>query len=161
MPNWTGDDGVSDFKGSNYKPPKRSRSPRSKPRLRSEHITWLRNVMADRKERGAGHPATPDLPPLAALTGTDSKALEAIDRAWELFAYERSDRILHAIALLASSMQESTRPLARELAARQMDWGDRERYWPRVEEMIASERARNPPMQISGGYLNSQFPDET
>jgi hypothetical protein len=79
---------------------------------------------------------TPGLPSLAELTGTDYRALEAIDRAWELLSVTRADSLLTAIALLAREMQPKMRPLARELAARAMDWGDRERYWPEVERTI-------------------------
>jgi hypothetical protein len=69
---------------------------------------------------------------LAALTGTDTKALLAIAACWELFAYTRSTGVLNAIRNLLAEMQPSTAPLTRDLIARSMDWSDRDRYWPLV-----------------------------
>ena len=82
-----------------------------------EHLRWL---------KANGHD-------LGALTGTDTKALAAVAAAWELYAYEGSSDVLLAIGILTRRMQSKTRPLARELAAFAMDWGDRERLWPLVE----------------------------
>lgn len=69
---------------------------------------------------------------LAPLTGTDRKALLAIAACWDLFAYTRSLRTLHAIQALLTQMQPTTAPITRDLIARSMDWSDRERYWPQV-----------------------------
>lgn len=84
--------------------------------MKAEHLTWLRANKHD----------------LAPLTGTDHKALAAIDACWHLYAYSGDKRVLAAVALLLTQMQRSTRPLARELIARALDWGDRDRLWPRV-----------------------------
>lgn len=89
---------------------------RNFPRRADEHLRWL---------RANGHD-------LGALTGTDHLALEAIDRCWALYAHTRYDAVLDAIALLLCGMQPNTRYLGRELIARAMDWGDRDRLWPRV-----------------------------
>lgn len=69
---------------------------------------------------------------LAPLTGTDRKALLAIAACWDLFAYTRSLRTLHAIQALLTQMQPTTAPITRDLIARSMDWSDRDRYWPQV-----------------------------
>jgi len=79
-----------------------------------EHLKWL---------RANGHN-------LAPLTGTDTKALAAVAACWELYAYTRSERVLKAARELAAEMQDSTRPLARELIAYAMDWSDRDKLWP-------------------------------
>lgn len=72
---------------------------------------------------------------LGALTGQDSRALTAIDAAWALYAC--SDRAgqagaLAAVRALLPAMQATTRPIARELVARHLDWSDRARLWPEV-----------------------------
>jgi hypothetical protein len=86
-----------------------------------EHLRWL---------KANGHS-------LAPLTGTDTRALEAIAATWMLYAHTRSSGLLRAVAILAREMQVSTRPLARELIAWAMDWGDRDALWPAVEDAIA------------------------
>lgn len=88
-------------------------------RRADEHLRWL---------RANGHG-------LGALTGTDHRALEAIDRCWELYAHTGSERVLAAVAGLIGEMQPSTRFFARELIARAMDWGDRDRLWPLVVDV--------------------------
>lgn len=85
-----------------------------------EHLRWL---------RANGHSTAP-------LTGQDRSALEAIDACWFLYARGDQDGIngaLAAVRALLPAMQESTRPLARELIARAMDWPDRDRLWPLVD----------------------------
>lgn len=104
------------------------------PRRADEHMKWLRTLYTPETYRPEGK--LQNAPPLAALTGTDYKALEAVDRAWTLFGYSRSERVLDAIAFLALEMQPHMRFLARELAARAMDWSDRGRYWPRIQTTL-------------------------
>jgi hypothetical protein len=73
---------------------------------------------------------------LGALTGQDARALAAIAHCWELYAMSDSDgqeAALRAIKALLGAMQPHTRPLAREAIAYTLDWGDRDRLWPRVE----------------------------
>ncbi len=81
---------------------------------------------------------------LAPLTGTDHKALAAIADALTLYSYCGRENVLVAVALLAGEMQGSTRPLARELIAYAMDWGDRERLWPTIEKHIGVARRQLP-----------------
>lgn len=69
---------------------------------------------------------------LAPVTGTDSRALAALEQMWELYAYTRSADILKAIALVLRRMQETTRHLGIELAAKAMDWTDRDALGPMV-----------------------------
>lgn len=108
---------------------------RTPPRRADEHIKWLRSIIGPESFRPEGPGG---LPPLAALTGCDYRALEAIDRLWALHSYcDHPGRVLEAIALAASEMQESTRTFARELIAKNKDWNDRERLWPKVELLIA------------------------
>jgi hypothetical protein len=89
---------------------------RRPPERADEPLRWL---------RAQGHD-------LAPLTGTDTKALLAVAAAWRLYAYTRSDNLIFAIQLLLAEMQASTVHLARDLIAREMDWSDRDRLWPRV-----------------------------
>lgn len=107
-------------------------------RRADEHLRWLRAIQGPESFRPDG----PALPPLAALTGCDYRALEAIDRLWQLYCYcDHPERVIKAVALAALEMQESTRPLARELIAHAKDWGDRARLWPLVEAEMASLRS--------------------
>jgi hypothetical protein len=100
-------------------------------RRADEHLRWLRAITGKASFRPEGPGG---LPPLAALTGCDYRALEAIDRLWTLHGYcDHPKRVIRAVALTALEMQDSTRPLARELIAHAKDWGDRERLWPLVE----------------------------
>jgi hypothetical protein len=102
-------------------------------RRADEHLRWLKNISSPESFRPEG----PLDFPLGALTGTDHRALEAIDRLWHLYcSCDHPERVLWAIAYAASEMQVSTRPLARELAAHAREWSDRERLWPLVEERI-------------------------
>lgn len=91
-------------------------SRRPAPARADEPLRWLRANGVD----------------LAALTGTDAKALLAIAACWDLFALTRSAGVLGAIDGLLREMQRSTAPLTRDLIARSMDWGDREQYWALV-----------------------------
>lgn len=78
--------------------------------------TWL---------RANGH----DLGP---LTGQDSRALDAIAACWELYSNSDDDGVqgaLDAVRALLPAMQRKCWPLARELIAYSMDWGDRDRLW--------------------------------
>jgi hypothetical protein len=107
------------------------RSPR--PEAYNACLKWLRE-----SGKGGYRPDGPVDWPIAALTGTDVNVLFAIDRLWALVANaDNTDEVLHAIALAARQMQEHLRPMARELAARQLEWSDRGRYWPRVEKYMA------------------------
>lgn len=108
--------------------------PRPPPRRADEHLRWLKLVIAENTptdRRGIGA-----LPPLGALTGTDFRALEAIDRCWALLGYVEAETVLVSVAALAREMQESTRLFARVLIARYGDWGDMDRYWPQVLERL-------------------------
>jgi len=69
---------------------------------------------------------------LAALTGQDTQALNAIVACYELYACSDADGrrgALAAIRALLPAMQESTRWLARELIPFALDWSDRDRLW--------------------------------
>lgn len=89
---------------------------RTPPRRADEHLRWLKANDHD----------------LGILTGTDYRALEAIDRCWELYSYTRTDDVLEAIRLLLRELQPKCWHLARELIAKAMDWSDRGRLWPLV-----------------------------
>ena len=69
---------------------------------------------------------------LAALTGTDVRALDAFVPCIKLSAYCADDRLIYAASLLVRTMQPSTRWVARELIAFVLDWDDRERLWARI-----------------------------
>lgn len=69
---------------------------------------------------------------LAALTGTDVRALDAFVPTLKLYAYTGSEDLLGAMMLLLKEMQESTRWIARELIPFVMEWSDREKLWPLI-----------------------------
>jgi len=72
---------------------------------------------------------------LAALTGQDTRALNAIVACWELYgSSDDAGRFgaLVAIRALLPAMQASTRWIARELIPYALEWSDRERLWPLV-----------------------------
>lgn len=95
---------------------------------RPEHLRWL---VANKHD-------------LAFLTGTDFKALAAVAALVELYAYTGHLSALRAAGVAVAEMQASARPLARELIAFVMDWGDRERLWPHVERGIAEAMLARP-----------------
>lgn len=75
---------------------------------------------------------------LAPLTGQDRRALEAFAAIWELLATDSDGRraAIEAAVALLPAMQPKCWPLAKELIARSMDWGDRERVWSEIEELV-------------------------
>lgn len=84
-----------------------------------EHLKWLKANKHD----------------LRPLTGQDRRALAAVDACWGLYSNSDADGqrgALAAVHALLPAMQEKCWPLARELIARSMDWGDRDRLWPLV-----------------------------
>lgn len=91
-------------------------------------IAWLRACSRD-----PSSPARVTRGDLAALTGTDTRVLNAVAECWRVYAYSRPDyAALRAAAALLPLMQKHTRPLARELIAWAMDWSDRDRVWAMV-----------------------------
>jgi len=100
-----------------------------------EHLRWLKAISKETSEYVASRVGP--LPSLGALTGTDTMVLAAIERCcWQVYAYTNGKGVLRAIAELAAEMQPSTRCFARALIAHAMDWGDIERLWPEVEELM-------------------------
>ena len=84
-----------------------------------EHLRWLKANKHD----------------LAPLTGQDHRALAAIDACWQLLANSDENGeggAVQAVKSLLPALQPQCWPLARELIARAMDWGDRDRVWPWV-----------------------------
>lgn len=74
---------------------------------------------------------------LAALTGQDTRALNAIIACWELYASSDEDGALCALAAIRAllpAMQDHTRWIARELIPFALDWDVRARLWPLVVE---------------------------
>jgi hypothetical protein len=96
--------------------------------------TWQQWVRAIER----GDRSTPSLilrGTLAALTGQDVRAMNAIVACWELYASSDKDGqrgALQAVRALLPALQTSVRPLARELIPFALDWDDRERLWPLV-----------------------------
>lgn len=67
---------------------------------------------------------------LAALTGTDSRALDAAVHIVELMAYAGViDSLAQAFGAVVMEMQPETRYLAYHSVAHVLDWSDRERVW--------------------------------
>lgn len=94
---------------------------------------WARSVARD-VERGDPPHSGSELSSacLAALTGQDVRALDAIVACFELYASSDDDGqrgALAAVRALLPAMQESTRWIARELIPFVLDWSDRERLW--------------------------------
>lgn len=106
-----------------------------------EHLKWLKAVSKNEHVSSIVGP----LPSLGALTGTDTVALAAIDRCWQVYAYTGGKGVLRAVAELAAEMQPTTRCFARALIAHAMDWGDIDRLWPQVEGLIESLLAERGP----------------
>jgi len=70
---------------------------------------------------------------LAALTGQDSRALDAIVACYELYACGDAagqQAAVSAVRALLRGMQESMRWIAKELIPFALDWDDRDRLWP-------------------------------
>jgi hypothetical protein len=92
---------------------------------------WARVCAAD--------PSSPSLlkkGSLAALTGQDTRALNAIVVCWELYANSDEDGLLaalEAVRALLPAMQPNTRWIARELIPFVLNWDDREGLWALVE----------------------------
>ena len=76
---------------------------------------------------------------LAPLTGTDHRALSAIAQCWQLYAVERQNHVIDAVAHLVLVMQPSTRHLAAALIPWAMDWSDEEPVWTLVCNAIAGQ----------------------
>lgn len=83
---------------------------------------------------------------LGMLTGQDRLALEAIAACWELLSQDRAAcrAALESAVALLPAMQEKCWPLAKELIARSMDWGDRERVWKEVEAIVGDRATVEP-----------------
>lgn len=74
---------------------------------------------------------------LAPLTGADHAVLGAIAACWDALPYiDRRGQAIEAVAALLPAMQQKCWPLARELIARSLDWGDRERVWRELEVWV-------------------------
>lgn len=72
---------------------------------------------------------------LGMLTGQDRRALLAIAACWELYAsadYLGQKAAVAGVRNLLEGMQLKCRPLAKELIAFALDWGDRDRLWAEV-----------------------------
>jgi hypothetical protein len=88
--------------------------------------------------RANGHAAA-----LAALTGTDARALAAIAACWQLYAVDRSPRVIEAVARLVGSMQPKCGALAGTLIPWALDWSDEAPVWAAVVSRFPG-RARIP-----------------
>lgn len=97
--------------------------------------TWQQWAKACARSAGTSSELGPDS--LAALTGQDVRALNAIVACWELYASSDADGqmgALVAVRALLPAMQEKTRWIARELIPFALEWNDREKLWPLVSE---------------------------
>ncbi len=92
--------------------------------------TWRQWARACVKDPSSPSKITKDM--LAALTGTDARALDAIVACLEAYAYTGEPAVFEAVRVLVRLMQVHTRPLARELIPFVLDWSDREKLWPLV-----------------------------
>jgi len=94
---------------------------------------WMRAIERD----PSGTPSLILRGSLAAITGQDARALNAIVACWELYASSDADGqrgALEAVRALLPAMQEKTRWIARELIPFVLEWSDRERLWPLVSK---------------------------
>lgn len=101
-------------------------SGRREPPRCSDALQWL---------RANGHS-------LAPVTGTDARALKAFAHLLDLYALTGSSSVVVALAVCVAEMQPKIAPLARELIAWALDWGDRDRMWPDIEAQ--AEHIRRP-----------------
>ena len=108
---------------------RRTRSVRAN--MPSKPQTWAQWARACIRDPKSPSKITKDM--LAALTGTDARALDAIVACWTVYAYTGDPFVFEAVRVLVRIMQVHTRPLARELIPFVLDWGDRERLWPLVQ----------------------------
>jgi len=84
---------------------------------------------------------------LAALTGQDTRALNAIVACLELYANSDEDGeqgALTSIRALLPGMQESTRWIAKEMIPFVLDWPDREKLWSRLTSAASVVRLVEP-----------------
>jgi len=94
--------------------------------------SWARTCAAD-----PDSPSNLSKGSLGALTGQDTRALDAIVACWGLYAASDKDGqrgALGAVRALLPAMQPSTRWIAMELIPYALDWSDRARLWPLVTE---------------------------
>lgn len=108
-----------------------------------EHIRWL---------KANGHN-------VAALTGTDHRALEAIAACWELYSVERQDNALSAVRCLLGSMQRKCWPLAKALIPRSLDWSDEEPVWARIRLYMPEAEGRHEPGEVEAMSVLKQYVD--
>lgn len=85
-----------------------------------------------------------------ALTGADTRAINAAHAVIELYSYTSSPESLVAFANVVSDMQTSTRWMAYHIIAMVMDWDDREIVWakaglPAIESPKMSETSERCP----------------
>lgn len=97
---------------------------------RQTWLQWLRECTKDPHSLTRLAPRS-----LGALTGQDTRALEAISACWQLYA--GSDEAGQAAALRAArallpALQPQCHRFAFELIAFALDWPDRERLWKLV-----------------------------
>lgn len=68
----------------------------------------------------------------AALTGTDTRAINAAHAIIELYGYTESDASLVAFGCVVREMQPGTRWMAYHLIAMVLDWDDRAVVWAKA-----------------------------
>lgn len=103
--------------------------------MRERKQTWQQWARA--VERDPHTPSRIRKGSLAPLTGTDHRVLDAFVACLELYSYDRDADVLLAASVLLSRMQTSTRWVAKELIAFVLDWPDRERLWPLIDNELA------------------------
>jgi hypothetical protein len=94
---------------------------------------WARLVQKDQES-----PSKIRRGSLAALTGTDVRALDAFVACLELYAYTGNESAMQAAGLSLLPMQVSTRWIAKELIAFVLEWESRERLWPRIARWLVN-----------------------
>lgn len=71
---------------------------------------------------------------LAALTGTDARALDAAVHIVELMAVAgKTAELCSAFGVVVAQMQEKTRPFAYDAIAHVLDWSDCPEVWRRAD----------------------------
>jgi len=89
---------------------------------------------------------------MGALTGTDTRALNAAKEILELYSYTGSEVLLYAFAKVVCEMQPSTRWFAYHIIAMVMDWDDRKRIWIRAGmEQVQPRRCKHEPNKLVSG----------
>lgn len=126
--------------------------------LCEDALRWMRAQKNNPDKRSPGQIN------LAALTGQDFAALKTFVHALELYCYSDDDGRANALLCMRHAvlaMQPSTRYIAREAIPHQLDWGDREKLWPKLCPVSPQGRVKNQPVRSDGSAPSLPDPEQS